>query len=411
MKLRAFAPNRLTRRTQVTLGVFGVLVVGTVTAVTVGASGPSGASSTYATVAEGEVTATAGAAGSLESADSRDLAFGTSGSVNRVYAKVGRKVKEGARLATMDQTQAEEDVATAKAALAAAEAAEAAGTDTTTSGAAAAGTADTGGPTVALAGYESAPTPSGTPTSPTATPSTSPRPTTSSSPRSSGAPNAPSGPTKSSGTQGGATSPEQLAAKVTQAKNGLDQAQRALDGTVITAPIAGTVLAVNGQAGDIASASSTFVTIGDLDDVQLQATFSQNDMTNVRVGQDAKITLNADPGKTYGGTVTHIDTNATSSTTNNAQLVKYGAMIAFGDLPSRVLIGQSGTVSVTTASAMDTLYVPSSAVRDGSNGTHTVRVRRGNTTVSRTVEIGVRGDAYIEIKSGLSKGERVATSG
>jgi HlyD family secretion protein len=411
MKLRAFAPNRLSRRTQVALGVFGVLVVGTVATVTVGASGPSAASSSYATVAEGEVTATAGAAGSLESADSRDLSFGTSGSVSRVYAKVGRKVKKGTRLATMDQTQAEEDVATAKAALAAAEAA-AAGTDTTTSGAAAADTADTGGPTVALAGYESAPTPSGTPTSPTATPSTSPRPpTTSSSPRPSGAPNAPSGPTKSSGPQGATSSPEQLAAKVTQAKNNLDQAQRALDGTVITAPIAGTVLAVNGQAGDMASASSTFVTIGDLNDVQLQATFSQNDMTNVRIGQDAKITLSADPGRTYAGSVTHIDTNATSSTTNNAQLVKYGAMIAFDDLPSRVLIGQSGTVSVTTASAPDTLYVPSSAVRNGSNGTHTVRIRRGNTTLSRTVAIGVRGDAYIEIKSGLSKGERVVTSG
>jgi HlyD family secretion protein len=409
MKLRVFAPNLLSRRTQVALGLFGVLVVGTVATVTVGASGPSVASSTYATVSEGEVTATAGAAGNLESTDSRDLAFGTSGTVTTVYAKVGKKVGKGTRLARMDQTQAEEDVATAKAALAAAEAA-ADGTDTT-NGAAAAGTAGTGGATVALAGYESAPTASATPT-PTPTPSTSTRPPTSSSaPRSSGAPNAPGGSTKSSGTQGGTTSPDQLAAKVTQAKNNLSQAERTLDGTVITAPIAGTVLAVNGQAGDRASASSTFVTIGDLNDVQLQATFSQNDMTNVRIGQDAKITLSADPGKTYGGTVTHIDTNATTSSTNNAQLVKYGAMIAFDDLPSSLLIGQSGTVSVTTASAPDTLYVPSSAVRSGANGTHTVQVRKGNTTVSRTVEIGVRGDAAIEIKSGLSQGERVVTSG
>jgi multidrug efflux pump subunit AcrA (membrane-fusion protein) len=407
MKLRVFAPNLLSRRTQAALGLFGVLVVGTVATVTIGASGPSVASSTYATVSEGEVTATAGAAGNLESIDSRDLAFGTSGTVTRVYAKVGKKVRKGTRLAKMDQTPAEEDVATAKAALTAAEAA-ADGTDTT-NGAAATGTADTGGATVALAGYESAPTVSATPTP---TPSTSTRPPTSSStPRSSGAPSSPGGSTKSSGTQGGTTSPDQLAAKVTQAKNDLSQAERTLDGTVITAPIAGTVLAVNGQAGDRASASSTFVTIGDLNDVQLQATFSQNDMTNVRVGQDAKITLSADPGKTYGGTVTHIDTNATSSSTNNAQLVKYGAMIAFDDIPSSVLIGQSGTVSVTTASATDTLYVPSSAVRSSANGTHTVQVRKGNTTVSRTVEIGVRGDAAIEIKSGLSQGERVVTSG
>jgi HlyD family secretion protein len=378
MKLRVLAPNRLSRRTQVALGVLGVLVAGTVTAV--GVTGPSGASSSYATVAEGEVTATAGAAGSLESADSRDLAFGTSGTVTRVYAKVGAKVKKGARLAAMDRTQAEEDVASAKAALAAAEAAA--------DGTSAAGT------TVALAAYES-PTPSPTPTptpSPSARPTTTPRPSST-----------PKGPAKSSGTQGGATSPEELAAKVTQAKNRLDQAERALDGTAITAPIAGTVLAVNGQAGDPASAAGTFVTIGDLDDVQLKATFSQNDMANVRVGQNAKITLTAEPGQTYAGTVTHVDTNATTTD----QLVKYGAMIAFDDLPSRVLIGQSGTVSVTTASATDTLYVPSSAVRSGPNGTHTVQVRRGKTTVSRTVQTGVRGDAYTEVTSGLVKGERV----
>jgi HlyD family secretion protein len=404
MELRVFARNLLSRRTQVALGLFGVLVVGTVATVTVGPSGPSGTSSTYATVSEGEVTATAGAAGNLESTGSRDLAFGTSGTVTRVYAKVGRKVGKGTRLAMMDRTEAEEDVATAKAALAAAEAA-ADGTDTT-NGAVAAGTAGTGGAAVALAGYESA-----TPT-PTPAPSTSTRPPTSSStPRPSGAPSAPDGSTKSSGTQGGSTSPDQLAAKVTQAKNDLSQAERALDGTVITAPIAGTVLAVNGRAGDRASASSTFVTIGDLNEIQLQATFSQNDMTNVRIGQDAKITLSADPGRTYGGTVTHIDTNATSSSTDNAQLVKYGAMIAFDDMPASVLIGQSGTVSVTTASATDTLYVPLSAVRSGANGTHTVQVRKGNTTVTRTVEIGVRGDAAIEITSGLSRGQRVVTSG
>jgi RND family efflux transporter MFP subunit len=199
----------------------------------------------------------------------------------------------------------------------------------------------------------------------------------------------------------------QLEAKVIQAKNNLAQAERTLAGTVITAPIDGTVLAVNGQTGDMASANSTFITIGDLNELQLQATFSQNDMAHVRIGQDAKITLSADPTKTYAGSVTHIDSNGTSS----GQLVKYGVMIAFDDMPSKVLIGQSGTVSVTTGSATDVLYVPSSAVRSGANGKSTVRVRQGNQTVGRTVTVGLRGDAYVEIKSGLTKGEQVVTSG
>ncbi|WP_460335470.1 efflux RND transporter periplasmic adaptor subunit [Actinoallomurus acanthiterrae] len=417
-------------------GIFGVVVVGTVTAVVLGTGGRSGAAATYATVAEGEVTATAGAAGNVASADSRDLAFSTSGTVKKVYVKVGAKVKEGARLARIDQTKALEDVTAARAALTAAESATATGTGGTSAGAAGtgatgsgtsagtagtAGTAATGSATsfgagsagaaatesgaVALAAYR--PTASATPTpTPSAKPSTTKRPSSRpSSTRNPGTSKSPA--TGKSGSPGGTTSTAQLEARVIQAKNTLTQAERALAGTVIKAPIDGTILAVNGQTGDTASASSTFVTIGDLNELQLKATFSQNDVAHIRIGQEAKITLSTDSAKTYAGSVTHIDANATTSD----RLVKYGVMIAFDDVPSKVLIGQSGTVSVTTASAADVLYVPSSAVRTGANGTSTVRVRQGDRTVTRTVTVGVRGDTYVEVKSGLSKGERVVTSG
>jgi HlyD family secretion protein len=387
-------------------GLFGVMALGAVTAVTIGTGGRSGAASSYATVAEGEVTATAGAAGNVQSADSRDLGFSASGTVQKVYVKVGRHVRQGTRLARIDQTKAAEDVTAAKAALAAAQA-SLDGTDST-SGGTAAGAAYTGGVRITPAAYAPAISPSATssatPTSrPTATKRPSAKPSSPRNPTTSKSAN----PGKSSGKPGGTTSTAQLEARVIQAQNNLTQTERTLAGTVITAPIDGTVLAVSGQAGDSVSANSTFVTIGDLNELQLKATFSQNDMAHVRIGQDAKITLSTDPTRTYAGSVTHIDANATTSD----RLVKYGVMIAFEDVPSKVLIGQSGTVSVTTASAADVLYLPSSAVRTGSNGTFTVRVRQGDRTVTRTVSVGVRGDTYVEIKSGLSKGERVVTSG
>jgi HlyD family secretion protein len=408
------ALTRLPGRARVALCLLGVLGVGTVTAVVIGVGGSNAAPPRYAVVAEGAVTSTAGAAGNVQSADSRDLAFSASGMVKKVYVKVGRHVKEGTKLAQIDQTKANEDVAAAKAAVAAAEAA----LDGTNTGTTATGTAFTGGARIVPVAYapttappsstSSSPAPSSTPSSrPSSRPTATRRPST--------GPSAPRNPTtsrsagasRSPGTSGGTMSTAQLEAKVIQAKNNLAQAERTLAGTVITAPIDGTVLAVNGQTGDMASANSTFITIGDLNELQLQATFSQNDMAHVRIGQDAKITLSADPTKTYAGSVTHIDSNGTSS----GQLVKYGVMIAFDDMPSKVLIGQSGTVSVTTGSATDVLYVPSSAVRSGANGKSTVRVRQGNQTVGRTVTVGLRGDAYLEIKSGLTKGEQVVTSG
>jgi multidrug efflux pump subunit AcrA (membrane-fusion protein) len=407
----------LPTRARVALGLVGILGAGMVTVGLIGASATGGASSSqYALVAEGAVTATAGAAGNVQSADSRDLAFGTSGFVSKVYVKVGAKVKHGDRLAVLDQTQAKEDVAAAKAALAAAQAAVD-GTDAMSS------TTTVDGTPVSLTGYATpvgtgtTPTPTSSaskPSTPSATPTTSTRPpkTEPSAPGGGSAPGGSgtsggSGGSGGSGTGGKAPSPEELQAQEIQAQNKLDQAEQELSGTVIKAPIEGTVLAVNGQAGDPASPNTAFITVGELNELQLQAEFSQTDRAKVRVGQDAKITLSALPGNTYAGTVTHIDENATISD----KLVKYGVMIAFADVPPKVLIGESGTVSVTTANVDDALYVPASAVSAGPNRTYTVQVRRGNTTATRIVRIGIRGDAYVEITSGLSKGEHVVISG
>ncbi len=46
---------------------------------------------TYATVRRGTVTATAGAAGTIQSADTRELVFGTSGTVTKIEVSAGRR--------------------------------------------------------------------------------------------------------------------------------------------------------------------------------------------------------------------------------------------------------------------------------------------------------------------------------
>jgi RND family efflux transporter MFP subunit len=185
----------------------------------------------------------------------------------------------------------------------------------------------------------------------------------------------------------------------------LTQAQRALAGVTITAPIDGTVLAVAGTVGSQVSGpgSSGFVTIGDLNEPQVQANFSQTEVAKVKIGQSATITLPARPGQTYEGSVTHIDMAPTTTGT----LVQYGVMIAFGPVPKGLLLGETATIQVTVQESDGTLYVPAAAVSSGPNGSSTVRVRSGKGTATRTVRIGVRGDQYVEIRSGLTSGAQV----
>lgn len=423
-----------------------------------------------ATVLRGNVTATAGAAGTVQSADTRDLVFGTSGTVTKIEVAPGDKVRAGAVLARLDDSDAGEQVTVAKAALAAADdtyakAQQGICTGAGGSGGSAGGAA--GGAAAQAAGYTSAPrgrtptarptptrTPTPTPTrtsprptrkptsrptptkkptpTPTPTPTrTSPKPTptpTRTSPRPTHSPTGHPKPTGRPGQGGGGTgggrgggaggqgggggsacqanSVELASASVTQAEVKEREAERTLAATKLTAPIDGTILSVTGTVGGQVTGQSrtSFLTLGDLNDLQVQAMFPLGEVNQLKLGQPATIGLGMLAGHSYRGTVTGIDPAATTS--GNRAL--FGVMISLDDAPPPGLrTGMSASVEIATAQAEGTLYVPAGAVHPKSGGLATVLVRQGKHTVARTVRTGVRGDRYVAITSGLAAGDHV----
>ncbi|MEV6984197.1 efflux RND transporter periplasmic adaptor subunit [Sphaerisporangium sp. NPDC051017] len=205
--------------------------------------------------------------------------------------------------------------------------------------------------------------------------------------------------------QGGqqVTTVAEAEANVGKAQTTLHTAEDALAGVKIKAPAAGTVLSVAGAAGTDATAGTTFVTLGDLDELQVKAMFSQTDVGHLKIGQPASVSLATRQGTTYDGKVTHIDPAATTT----GRLVQYGVTVAFDHPPKGLMLGQTATVMVTVEKADEAIYVPAQAVRTRPNGAATVLVRQGNGSVPREVTTGVRGDQYIEIRSGLSPGDQI----
>ncbi|WP_181871592.1 efflux RND transporter periplasmic adaptor subunit [Sphaerisporangium album] len=207
------------------------------------------------------------------------------------------------------------------------------------------------------------------------------------------------------GGQGGqqVTTVAEAEANVGKAQTALRTAEDALAGVKIKAPASGTVLSVTGTAGSDATAGATFLTLGDLDELQVKAMFSQTDVGRLKIGQRASVTLVTRQDAAYDGKVTHIDPTATTT----GRLVQYGVTVAFDHPPKGLMLGQTATVMVTVDKADEAIYVPAQAVRTRSDGMATVVVRQGNGSVPREVTTGVRGDQYIEIRSGLSAGDQI----
>jgi multidrug efflux pump subunit AcrA (membrane-fusion protein) len=81
-------------------------------------------------------------------------------------------------------------------------------------------------------------------------------------------------------------------------------------------------------------------------------------------------------------------------------------LLAFDEAPQDLLVGQTASVRVTTGAQSDVLRVPSTAVHEvhGDSGT----VLRDGSRVK--VGVGLRGDQYTEITSGLTEGQVVVRS-
>jgi multidrug efflux pump subunit AcrA (membrane-fusion protein) len=175
---------------------------------------------------------------------------------------------------------------------------------------------------------------------------------------------------------------------------------------VITAPRAGRVISIGGTVGQRVAGGTVFVELGNVSVLTVAAQFTEADVGQLAVGQPAEVMLPDQPDP-LAGTVSQIDPAGTVS----ARLVRYGVVIVLNPTPAGLLLGQSATVRVTTASAENVLYLPSAAVIGVDHGAGRVTVRLGGHDEARTVRVGLRSDQYTEIQDGLAEGDVVVLAG
>jgi macrolide-specific efflux system membrane fusion protein len=185
-----------------------------------------------------------------------------------------------------------------------------------------------------------------------------------------------------------------------------------MDDLVLRAPVAGTITAINGTVGSKTNgvgsdsdndSGSAFATISDLSSWVVECDFAEADVAKVKAGDRVEISFGAIPDETFTGKVRKIDLTATTS----ENVTTYGVEVEVVDAPSELRDGASANVTVTTAGATNVLAVPTSAVTTDSQGQSTVKLVKNGTSTSHPVQVGIRGDVYTEITSGLNVGDVV----
>jgi HlyD family secretion protein len=200
-------------------------------------------------------------------------------------------------------------------------------------------------------------------------------------------------------------------AGVKQREAQLDQAQADLERTAIRAPVDGTVILRNVDAGQMVSASpqapALFTIAHDLHEMQLDAAIDQAEVGRLKVGQAAIFTVDTYPRRSFHGEIRQIR----RSPRNVHNAVSYTAVISAANPDLALLPGMTANVRIVVEQRESVLMVPDAALRFRASDAAEVRrvwVLRNGEPAPVDVRLGLSDGKSTEIVSGaLKQGDKV----
>jgi RND family efflux transporter MFP subunit len=209
---------------------------------------------------------------------------------------------------------------------------------------------------------------------------------------------------------GGASSEDLEVAQldVEQAGITLASAQTQLEGTVLKAPFAGIVTAMEAQVSETVGTDS-IITLADLDHPLIELYLDETDLDKIAVGYEVEVVFDALPDETFRGhvvqvTPTLVEVDGVATVQALAALEDEG----FGN-PRLLPAGLNASVDVIAGRAENALLVPVEALRKLSPGKYAVFVMVDGQLGMRPVEVGLMDVTSAEIISGLEQGDEVST--
>jgi HlyD family secretion protein len=248
---------------------------------------------------------------------------------------------------------------------------------------------------------------------------------------------------------------DQSRAQLNQSRAVLVHTEDILHKTIYTSPINGIVSYLPERVGDyvvmgIQNQPGSFImTLSDMSVVTAEVKVDETDIVNVKMGQDADVTIDAVPGKVFKGKVTEIGSQAvlrssglttTQTTTSTQEAKDFKVVVTLANPPENLRPGLSATAKIKTAERKDVVAIPIQALavrtrKDLEEATKNAKGQGSSVTLAapppaasgdskkdevqgvfvvnakkaffRPVETGIAGVTDIEITKGLQAGDEI----
>ncbi len=243
--------------------------------------------------------------------------------------------------------------------------------------------------------------------------------------------------------------------RIAQERAGLESARYDLSKVRIESPIDGIVTRRNIQEGEMVmigtmnNAGTVLLTLADMSIIQAEVEVDETNIPSVQFGQPAKVTIDALPDRSFKGHVTEIGNSPIQSTTagtTGTQATNFKVVVVLDEPVPDVRPGFTCTADITTATRKSVVAVPIPAVavrelvydangqvvkqprddrrrrtpepvaaaaelkpgqtRKETEGVFVVRDKRAEFV---PIKMGIAGDKYFEVLSGLKDGDAVIT--
>lgn len=192
-------------------------------------------------------------------------------------------------------------------------------------------------------------------------------------------------------------------ARVKSARAIVQNYQAELEKSIIRAPFTGLITKQDAKVGMSAFADQTLVSMISDSNYGLDTYVPEIYISQIKIGNKAKVALNSYGSmETFDATVSYIDPAASL----RDGVASYKVELVFDKNDERIKSGMTGDVEIMTEIINPSFWVPITSIID-QGGASYVKVKSGETTELRRVEVGERNPTEVEVLSGLIVGDQI----